>query len=130
MIIIGHSFVKFRPFYLIKTSNDITNTPSNSCVVFEFDEKNVALCEHCHQSGIQFASICDSIRAVLFANALNASYIICDKVISIKAQKLADNYMFDSKILLYSGDEADIEWAAENEIDGILLEKGIDYGSC
>jgi hypothetical protein len=38
--------------------------------------------------------------------------------------------MFDAKILLYSSDKADIEWSAEQGIDGILFEEGVDYGSC
>jgi hypothetical protein len=127
MIIIGHRFVKFNPFYLIKKSENIKKTPSNSVVVFEFNEENIELCEYCHKNSILFACICDSIKDVLFANALNASYLVCDKAIATKAQKLADNYMFDAKILLYSSDEADLEWVGENEIDGILLEEGINY---
>ena len=127
MIIIGHRFVKFNPFYLIKKPENIKKTPSNSVVVFEFNEENVELCEYCHKNSILFACICDSIKDVLFANALDASYLICDKVVATKAQKLADNYMFDAKILLYSSDEADLEWVGDNEIDGILLEEGINY---
>jgi hypothetical protein len=130
MIIIGHKFIKTQPFYLIKSSEEIVKTPSNSTVVFQFDENNLDLIEHCTKSGIGFANICDSIKDVLFANSLGAKYIICDKVVSQKAQKLADIYMFDAKILLYSSEEEDLEWVAENEIDGILFEKGIDYGSC
>jgi len=130
MIIFGHRFVKTEPFYLIKKVEDIKNTPPNSTVVFDFSEKNLELIDHCNKSGISFAVICDKIKDVLFANALEANFIICDKVVSTKAQKLADNYMFDAKILLYSSEEADLEWVAENEIDGILFEKGINYGSC
>jgi len=127
MIILGHDFVKCEPFYLIKNSKNIKYTPSNSTVVFEFNEQNIELCEYCHKSSILFACICDSIKDVLFANALNASYLICDKVVSVKAQKLADNYMFDAKVLLYSSDDSELEWVADNEIDGIILEKGINY---
>ena len=130
MIIIGHKFVKTQPFYLIKKVEDIAKTPPNSTVVFDFSEANLQLIDHCNKSSIPFAVICDSIKDVLFSNALEAKYIICDKVVSQKAQKLADNYMFDAKILLYSSEEADLEWASENEIDGILFEEGINYGSC
>jgi hypothetical protein len=130
MIIIGHKFIKTEPFYLIKKVEDIKKTPPNSTIVFEFSEENLELIEHCNKSGILFANICDNIKAVLFANALGASFIICDKIVSHKAQKLADNYMFDTKVLLYSSEEADLDWVAENEIDGIIFEEGIDYGSC
>ncbi len=130
MIILGHDFIKSEPFYFVKKSEDIVNTPSNSIVVFEFSEQNLELSEHCRDENVSFAIIADVVRAVLFANSLGAGFIICDKKLAPKAQKLADEYMFDAKILLYATNEADLEWAADLGIDGILFEKGIDYGSC
>ncbi len=130
MIILGHDFIKSEPFYFIKKVEDIINTPSNSTIVFEFSEKNLEFCEHCQKEDVSFAIIADVVKDVLFANSLGASFIICDKKLSPKAQKLADEYMFDAKILLYGVDNADLEWAADLGIDGILFEKGIDYGSC
>jgi len=127
MIILGHEFIKSEPFYFIKKSEDILNTPSNSTVVFEFSEKNLELCEHCRDENVSFAIIADVVSDVLFSNALGAGFIICDKRLVEKAQKLADEYMFDAKILFYG---VDLEWAADLGIDGILFEKGIDYGSC
>ncbi len=130
MIILGHDFIKSEPFYLIKKSEDIVKTPANSAVVFDFNEQNIELCEYCVKNGISFALIADRVKDILFANAIGASFIICDKALSPKAQKLADEYMFDAKVLIYGVDNADLEWAADLGIDGILFEKGIDYGSC
>jgi len=130
MIILGHNFIKSEPFYFVKKSEDISNTPSNSTVVFEFSEKNLELCTHCRDEDVSFAIIADVVKDVLFTNSLGASFIICDKKLVSKAQKLADEYMFDAKILLYGANETDLEWAADLGIDGILFEKGIDYGSC
>ncbi|MCH9814235.1 MAG: hypothetical protein K0U47_09890 [Epsilonproteobacteria bacterium] len=130
MIILGHNYIKSEPFYFIKKIEDIDNTPSNSLVLFEFVEENLTLCTHCKENGIAFALIADSVKASLFANALEADYLLCDKALAPKVQKLADEYMFDAKVLLYSGEEADLEWASELGIDGIIFEKGIDYGSC
>jgi hypothetical protein len=104
MIILGHDFVKSKPFYFIKKIEDISNTPSNSIVVFEFSEQNLELCEHCQDESVLFAIIADAVRDVLFANSLGASFIICDKKLVEKAQKLADEYMFDAKILFYGTD--------------------------
>lgn len=130
MIILGHDYLECAPFYFVKKSEDIANTPSNSVVLFEFSEENLALCHHCKENDVSFALIADSAKEALFANVLEASYILCDKVLSPKVQKLADEYMFDAKVLLYSSEEADLEWAADLGIDGIIFEKGIDYGSC
>ena len=130
MIIIGHKWVDFEPFYLIKKSEDISLTPSNSRLIFPFKEENLGLCRHCAENNLSFALICDTRQDVLFAQALGAEFIVCDKSGAVQAQKFADGYLFDAKILLYTGAESDMEWAAEHEIDGILFEEGIDYGSC
>jgi hypothetical protein len=130
MIIIGHEWIDFEPFYLIKKIDDIAATPSNSRVIFPFKEENLALCRHCSQNNLSFALICDTREDVLFAQALGADFIVCDKSVATHAQKFADGYLFDAKILLYTGAQSDMEWAAEHEIDGILFEEGINYGSC
>ena len=130
MIIIGHPWIDFEPFYLVKKIEDIGCTPPNSRVIFSFNEASLPLCRHCAQNGVSFALICDTKRDILFAQALGCDYIVCDKNVAIDAQKFADGYLFDAKILLYTGAQSDMEWVADHEIDGILLEEGIDYGSC
>ena len=127
MIIIGHEEVSYKSFYFINSIEDIDVTPSNSTVVFEYSKERLELCKYCQKNSVSFALICDDLKDVLFASANGASFIICDKTNILKAQKYADNYMFDAKILLYSGNHEDILWCAENEIDGILFENGISY---
>ncbi len=130
MIILGHDYIKSKQFYLIKESEDIKKTPANSTVAFDFNEKNLELCRYCKENDVLFALIVEKSKDVLFANLLEASYIMCDKILSPKAQKFADEYMFDAKVLLYSSCEDDLEWAADLGVDGIIFEKGINYGSC
>ncbi len=130
MIIIGHPWIDYTPFYFIKKSEDIAQTPSGSTLIFAFGEEHLPLAKQCRDNDLPYALICDTARDVLFAQALGCSYIVCDKSIAEAAQKFADGYLFDAKILLYSSVESDLEWAGEREIDGILFEEGIDYGSC
>ncbi len=125
MIILGHSYIKSKPFYLIKNTKDIEKTPSNSTVVFSFTKQNLELCEFCKKNSVNFAVIVDEVRDILFASALEASYIICGKELALKAQKLADEYMFDAKILLFANEESFLEWGADLGIDGIIFENGI-----
>jgi hypothetical protein len=130
MLIFGHKFINSESFYLIKRIEHIKKTPSNSTVIFEFNELNLELCYYCQQNSVKFAVIADNVKDILFSSSLDASFIVCDKVLAPKAQKYADEYMFDAKILLYSSDDEDLEWSADLGIDGVLFEKGIDYGSC
>ncbi len=125
MIILGHDYIKSKPFYTIKNSEDIEKTPPNSTVVFNFTEENLELCEFCKKNSVNFAVIVDEVRDILFANSLEVSYIICTKELALRAQKFADEYMFDAKILLYGTDESFLEWGADFGIDGIIFENGI-----
>ena len=127
MLIIGAKEVAYNPFYFIKSSEDIDVTPPNSVVVFEYSSSKLELINHCRKNDISFALICDELQDVLFASANGASYIICDKTNIKKAQKYADDYMFDAKILLYTSNQDDLLWCADEGIDGVLFEDGISY---
>jgi len=127
MLIIGHSEIIYEPFYFINSADDIDVTPSNSTVVFEYSKDKLELCRYCQKNSVSFALICDEVKDVLLASANGASYIVCDKKNIQKAQKYADSYMFDAKVLLYTSDENDIIWCADHEIDGIVFEDGISY---
>ena len=51
---------------------------------------------------------------------LNVKYIISEKELSIELQKVADNYMYDSKILAVIDSNEELEQVAKLEIDGII----------
>ncbi len=123
MIIIGHKEIEYKPLYKIQNIKDISLTPSNSTVVFEFD---FALAKHCLKNGIDYAIIVKNIKEVLFASALEATFIVTsEKKLTKKAQKLATEYLFDSKILFLCDDEDEMLWCAKRSIDGILLKNAI-----
>jgi len=129
MILIGHDYIDFKAFEKIDKKEDIEKTSPNSTVVFDFHHDRVSLCHYVAENSVKFAVIVKEEKEVIFASSLGASYIICDKGLATKAQKFADDYLFDAKILLRSENEEDIEYVAKNSIDGILFEKGISYGS-
>ena len=56
-------------------------------------------------------------------SCINARYIVCkDMNLAKDMQKIADNYMFDSKILLLIKNRDMLEEVALNEIDGVIIE--------
>ena len=129
MILIGHPYIAFKPFEKIEMLEDIAKSSSNATVVFDFDEKSVATCDYARENGVSFALFIKEAKEAIFASSLGASYIICDKTLAKMVQTFADDYLFDAKILLYSKTDDDIEYAAQNSIDGILFDKGIKDGS-
>lgn len=125
MIIFGDDFIESEPFYHVEKVEDISKTVPNSTIVFKLCRENLELCKYAKENSVSFALHIDSVNDILYANLLEASFMICQKKLCEKAQKLADEYMFDTKILLYSEDKADLEWAANLGIDGIIFKKGI-----
>ncbi len=122
MIIIGHPDIEYKPLYMISTTKDISNTPPNSTVIFKYDPM---LCKYCKQNSVDFALFIKDIKEILFASAFEARFIICNKKLSKKAQKLANEYMFDTKILLLCKSEKKMLWAAKNSIDGVIFDDAI-----
>jgi len=127
MLIIGHSDVEFEPFFFIKSIADIEVTPPNSTVVFEYSKTTLEIIRYCQNNEISFALICDELKDTLLANANRADFIICDKLIAKDAQSFANEYMFDSKILLYATKESELLECAKLGIDGIIFENAISY---
>jgi hypothetical protein len=71
-------------------------------------------------NNINFAVIVNSIKESIYANSLNAKYILPKKRVLESIQKVAENYMFDSKILATIQDEDEIENIALKQIDGVI----------
>lgn len=122
MLIIGYPSIPYLSFYQIKSIAQIAQTPSNGLLLFDFD---IELCTYANTQNLSFALHVKNIKELVLANALGAKYFIVDKSLAINAQKVADDYLFDGKIMLLSMDESDIEFVALNAIDGIIFEESI-----
>jgi len=124
LILIGDSLVPYENLSFIDSIADIEYTIANSIVVFNYDE-NLLL--YCSKNNIDFAVIIENLTEAIYCNALNSKYIICEKKLAKAVQKIAENYIFDSKVLAIIEDSNEIEKIALNEIDGViysnLLEK-------
>ena len=128
MIIIGHPLVDFRPFYKIKEIKSIKKTPSNSVLLFDFSEDNISLFRYCRQNDISFAVEIKNLKELLIANANKASFAILDKELSKEAQKMADDYLFDMRILVKIESEEEMLEASLDRIDGIIFKRSIIDG--
>ena len=65
-------------------------------IFFEYNEE---LLKYCYLNNLNYFVQINSVKEGLYANSLNAKYIVCKKTLAKKMQKIAENYMFDSKIL-------------------------------
>ena len=120
MILIGDETIPFEDTAVICTADDIKNSKPQSTLIFNY---NIELIKYCHNNALDFAVIVDNIKELIYSSQFDTKYIICEKELSIKAQKIAENYMFDAKILSTISDSDEIVWIAQNEIDGAVYKR-------
>jgi len=120
MIIIGNEYISHDYFEGIHEIKDIVHTSSNTTLLFFY---NLDLMSYCYQNKLPYAVILNSIQEAIFANNLGAKYLITDEHKSKAIQTVAENYMFDSKILSIIDGVEMIEAVATNVIDGVIYKK-------
>jgi len=120
MLIIGDNLVPYETTYFISSIESIKATKPNSLLIFYYDEKTL---KYCYENSLGFAVIIKSLKEAIYSNSLNAKYLISRINIAKKIQKIAENYMFDSKNLAIIKSNDELEKVAKNEIDGVIYNK-------
>lgn len=117
MIILGDKIVPYENTAFISNKDEIKNTRANSTLIFYYD---VELLKYTSENELPSAVIVTSLTEAIYCNSLNAKYIISDKHLAIQIQKIADNYMYDSKNLVIINSNDEFEHIAKDEIDGVI----------
>ncbi|NOZ89750.1 MAG: hypothetical protein GXO60_00530 [Epsilonproteobacteria bacterium] len=125
MLIFGHLWMESPQFYQIDTIDDIIDTPSNSIVSIDSLAKNIELIKHCQKNFIPFCLHINSIKEAIFANSFGAKYIISSKDLAKEIMPIAQNYLFDTRVLAQISDEDEIEEMAKAGVDGVILSSSI-----
>jgi len=127
MIIIGHQDIPFEPLYYVETIEEIANTPSNSTLWLGSFKSAKEIAKHCYKNHISYGVMAESVNDALLSNALYARYILADHSLASKLQKIAENYLFDAKILVPISDESEMKAIAEDGIDGVIFQDAIIF---
>jgi len=125
MLFFGHRFISSQVFYHVADIDSINNTPPSSNLYIEFDEDNLDIISHAEINNTPFALKVNNITQALYASALNAKYIIVPKELAKIVQDIANNYLFDAKILVSIEEESEIEEMALLGIDGVIFSSAI-----
>jgi len=121
MIILNKPF-SYEEFYKVKTLEDIKNSPSNSTLIFDYCESNLTLFEFCKNNEISYGVNINSVKELIFISNLKAKYAFVDNLEKAKEfQKIAENYLLDTKIILLVESFDKIEEITKFTIDGIKL---------
>lgn len=125
MIIIGHRFIPSDSFFHVPNIDAIKNTPPSSCIYLEFSEDNLETINHATKNNICLALSAKNVTEVVYASNLGASFIVVDKELANSAQNIANEYLFDAKILVSIENEDEIEEFAQESIDGVIFSNAI-----
>jgi hypothetical protein len=125
MIFFGHRFIENENFYHISSIEAILNTPPSSTLYIEFSEINLDIINHATLNSMSIAIYAQNITQVVYASSLNASYIVVPRDLAKSAQNVAENYLFDAKILVLIEEEDEIEELALLGLDGTIFPNAI-----
>jgi hypothetical protein len=125
MYIFGHPWVAGQTFRRVFSQEDIHATGSDEIALLEPLTESVALAHYCQAEKIPFAVTLGTIRDALFANALEANFIVCQQEDAMEIQPIAERYLFDSKVLVLVAHEKEIDRMARFSIDGVIFPEAI-----
>ena len=125
MLIFDKILTDDLPFFEIISKEDIKLTPPNSIVLFDY---KIELAKYCKNNSILFAMRIKSIKELVYANALGCGYAFVKKEFAKSAQDIANEYMFDMKIILPIKNDEELEWAALNGVDGVVGIWDVGFG--
>jgi hypothetical protein len=124
--IIGHPWIESERFVTVDSMEKITGSPAGSVLLFDDLSVSIELLHYCQREGLPFALRAGEAKTALFAHALNARYVIAEKVIVQAIQELAQNYLFDTQILVEIQNENEIEKYARMGIDGVIFSAAVE----
>ena len=125
MILIGHPWIESPSFYKVFSIDDIKSVPSTNIVLLEPLVESYTYAQYCDKNAIKYAVVVNTLEDAIYANALHASYMICEEDSALMIQPIAQEYLFDSKVLVLIHSTKDISKLARNSIDGVVFSQAI-----
>jgi hypothetical protein len=125
MLIFGHPWIKSDAFRKVFSVEDITKSSPGSIMLLEPLSDSITLAQYCQENHIPFAVTVTSVTEALFANALKSKYLVCQIEDAARIQPIAQEYLFDTKVLTLILNEKEIKKMAELSIDGVIFPEAI-----
>ncbi len=125
MIIIGHPWVDSSHFYKVFSKEDIEKSEIDGIVLLEPLVDSAELAKYCQNNDIPYAVSVNTLSEAIFCNALNANFMICEEDEACVIQPVAEEYLFDTKVLVLLHDEKNVSKIARLGIDGVIFPEAI-----
>ena len=125
MLIYGHPWIKSNIFRKVFKISDIKETNPDDIILLEPLVDSILVAQYCQANSIKFAVTVTSTTEAIFANALDASFVISPIEEGSFIQSVAQDYLFDTKVLVLINEEKDISKMARVSIDGVIFPSAI-----
>ena len=125
MIIIGHPWVESQVFRKTSSLAEIKASTSSEILLFDSLLTSQDLVQYCYKNTIAYAVEVASLKEAVFANALEAKYLLCSKAQAKEIQEMAQEYLFDTRVLVKITNEDEIDAIAKLGIDGVIFKEAI-----
>jgi len=125
MLIFGHPWIKSATFKKIFSLEALEDIKDNQIALMEPLSDSAKIAQYCQENEIEYAISISSIKEAILANALRCSYLIAQPEDAIEIQPIAQEYLFDSKVVALIENEKDIEKMARHSIDGVVFNEAI-----
>ena len=125
MIVIGHPWIKSQSFCKVFSIEDIKTTQADHIVLLEPLVDSHSYAQYCQENSIAYAVVVNTLDDAIFANALGAKYMICEEDAGLMIQPMAQEYLFDTRILVLIHSNKDIPKIARGGIDGVIFAEAI-----
>ena len=125
MIVIGHPWIKSQRFSKVFSIEDIKNSNADEIVLLEPLVDSHSYAQYCQENSISYAVVTNTLDDAIFANALGAAYMICEEDDALMIQPIAQEYLFDTRILVLIHNDKDISKIARGGIDGVVFAEAI-----
>jgi len=125
MKIFGHPWIESPEFITVESKEEIANTQANSILLFEDIKKSLKTIQYSQKEGLPFAVRISTINNTIFAYNLGANYLLVTPQLAKEIQDIAQQYLFDTQIIVEIQNETEIEKYAQMGIDGVIFQQTI-----
>ena len=86
-----------------------------------FERSKIAFYKKIVKEGLALAIYVSDIKELILVCNIGVKYAVTMQDDAPIMQRIMENYLFDTKLLAIIDEEDEIEWAAVNEIDGVIF---------
>jgi fructose-bisphosphate aldolase class 1 len=125
VLIFEDSYIEEAKFVKVSNIEDINKTSPKDILLLQEFKEPYQLAKYCQQNSLSYAIEASSILDAIYASNLGASYVVASLDLAKSLQELANEYLWDMKVLATVDTKEELIGVAKAFIDGAIFIKRI-----